>query len=70
MLAARGRRFRPGCSHLVAAGHFGAPRRPTRVVAGGAGMDVDPVLTLLIRGLVLLVVLGLLALIVRNTRRR
>jgi len=41
---------------------------------GGGGwrgaMDVDPVLTLLIRGLVLLVVLGLLALIVRNTRRR
>jgi hypothetical protein len=33
-------------------------------------MDVDPVLTLLIRGVVLLVVLGLLALIVRNTRRR
>ncbi len=33
-------------------------------------MDVDPVLTLLIRGLVLLVVLVLLALIVRNTRRR
>jgi hypothetical protein len=33
-------------------------------------MDVDPVLTLLIRGLVLLVVLVLLALIVRSTRRR
>ena len=33
-------------------------------------MDVDPVLTLLIRGLVLLVVLVLLAMIVRNTRRR
>jgi hypothetical protein len=40
------------------------PRAPTRI------QYVDPVLTLLIRGLVLLVVLGLLALIVRNTRRR
>jgi hypothetical protein len=30
----------------------------------------DPVLALLVRGLVLLVVLGLLTLIVRNTRRR
>jgi hypothetical protein len=33
-------------------------------------MAVDPVWTLLIRGLVLLVVLVLLALIVRGTRRR
>jgi hypothetical protein len=33
-------------------------------------MSVDPVWTLLIRGLVLLVVLALLALIVRGTRRR
>jgi hypothetical protein len=33
-------------------------------------MTVDPVWTLLIRGLVLPVVLGLLALIVRGTRRR
>jgi hypothetical protein len=30
----------------------------------------DPVLALVVRGLVLLVVLGLLALIVRSTRRR
>jgi hypothetical protein len=33
-------------------------------------MELDPVLTLLARGLVLLVVLGLLAAIVRRTRRR
>jgi hypothetical protein len=37
---------------------------------GGGGMAVDPLWTLLSRGLVLLVVLGLLALIVRGTRRR
>ena len=33
-------------------------------------MAVDPLWTLLIRGLVLLVVVGLLALIIRGTRRR
>ena len=33
-------------------------------------MEVDPLLTLRVRGLVLLVVLVLLALIVRQTRRR
>jgi hypothetical protein len=40
------------------------------VVAEGVGMLGDPVLALVVRLLVLLVVLGLLALIVRSTRRR
>jgi hypothetical protein len=43
---------------------------PAAVVAGGVGMLGDPVLALVVRLLGLLVVLVLLAMIVRNTRRR
>ena len=56
---------------LVAAGHSGRRCRPARRWRlEGAGMVGDPVLALAVRLLVLVVVLALLWLIVRGTRRR